>query len=223
MNATNILERNIARQSNVPDRRSSGSGQIPLNEVDSPIYYGSPAAVDADIVIPIYNEEVQLADSVSTLCSFLDRHARDLTRFSWNVVIADNASTDASWQIAKALCDWCPNQVRALHLVRKGRGYALKQAWLSSMAAVAHIWMWIYPPISALRAALFSPCSRAGPTSPLARVLCHSLRSLAPPNVNSFHAPTTSCSAHIWLSPFMMPSAVSRPLLPRLHMSCCLR
>ena len=120
----------------MPDRRSSGSGQIPEGEVDSPIYYGSPAAVDADIVIPIYNEEVQLADSVSTLCSFLDRHARDLTPFSWNVVIADNASTDASWQIAKALCDWCPNQVRALHLVRKGRGYALKQAWLSSRAAV---------------------------------------------------------------------------------------
>ena len=132
MNTANILQRNISGQSYVPDRRSSGSGQIPEGEVDSPIYYGSPAAVDADIVIPIYNEEVQLADSVSTLCSFLDRHAKDLTPFSWNVVIADNAS----WQIAKALCDWCPNQVRALHLVRKGRGYALKQAWLSSRAAV---------------------------------------------------------------------------------------
>ena len=51
-------------------------------------------------------------------------------------MIADNASTDASWQIAKSLCDWCPNQVRALHLARKGRGYALKQAWLNSRAAV---------------------------------------------------------------------------------------
>ena len=51
-------------------------------------------------------------------------------------MIADNASTHASWQIAKSLCDWCPNQVRALHLARKGRGYALKQAWLSSRAAV---------------------------------------------------------------------------------------
>ena len=136
MNATNILERNIARQSNVPDRRSFGSGQIPLSEVDLPIYCGSPKPVDADIVIPVYNEEVQLADSVSTLCSFLDRHAIDLTPFSWNIVVADNASTDASWQIAKSLCDWCPNQVRALHLARKGRGYALKQAWLSSRAAV---------------------------------------------------------------------------------------
>jgi len=100
MNATNILERNIARQSNVPDRRSSGNRQIPMGEVDSPIYYGSPEPVDADIVIPIYNEEVQLADSVSTLCSFLDCHSRDLTPFSWNIVIADNASTDARWQIA---------------------------------------------------------------------------------------------------------------------------
>ena len=136
MNATNILERNTSKKHYVPDRRSSGNRQIPLGEVDSPIFYGSPESVDADIVIPIYNEEAQLADSVSTLCSFLDRHVRDLTPFSWNVVIADNASTDASWQIAKSLCDWCPNQVRALHLARKGRGYALKQAWLSSRAAV---------------------------------------------------------------------------------------
>ena len=136
MNATNILERNISEQHYVPDRRPAGNRQIPLGEVDSPVFYGSPKPVDADIVIPIYNEEVQLADSVSSLCSFLDRHARDLARFSWNIVIADNASTDSSWQIAKSLCDWCPNHVRALHLARKGRGYALKQAWLSSRAAV---------------------------------------------------------------------------------------
>ena len=136
MNTANILERNTSEQHYVPGRRSSSNRQIPMGEVDSPIYYGSPEPVDADIVIPIYNEEVQLANSVSTLCSFLDRHARDLTPFSWNIVIADNASTDASWRIAKSLCDWCPNQVRALHLARKGRGYALKQAWLSSRAAV---------------------------------------------------------------------------------------
>ena len=58
MNTANILERNISGQSYVPDRRSSDNRQIPESEVDSPIYYGSPAAVDADIVIPIYNEDV---------------------------------------------------------------------------------------------------------------------------------------------------------------------
>ena len=45
-------------------------------------FYGSPKSVDADILIPIYNDEVQLADSVSSLCSFLDRHSRDLAPFS---------------------------------------------------------------------------------------------------------------------------------------------
>lgn len=120
----------------MPDRGSSGNRRIPQGEVDSPVFYGSPKPVDTDIVIPIYNEEIRLADSISTLCSFLDRHARDRAPFSWNIVIADNASTDASWQIAKSLCDWCPSLVRALHLARKGRGYALKQAWLSSRAAV---------------------------------------------------------------------------------------
>ena len=110
MNATNILERNIAGQPYVPDRYSFGNRQIPQGEVDSPVFYGSPKPVDADIVIPIYNEEVQLADSVSTLCSFLDSHAKDLAPFSWNIVIADNASTDASWQIAESLCDCVPTR-----------------------------------------------------------------------------------------------------------------
>nr|WP_081709100.1 glycosyltransferase [Bifidobacterium sp. 7101] len=120
MNATNILERNIAGQPYVPDRYSFSNRQIPQGEVDSPVFYGSPKPVDADIVIPIYNEEIQLADSVSNLCSFLDRHARDLTPFSWNIVIADNASTDASWQIAMSLCDWCPNHGACLAPREKG-------------------------------------------------------------------------------------------------------
>ena len=120
MNATDILERNIAGQPYVPDGYSFGNRQIPQGEVDSPVFYGSPKSVDADIVIPIYNEEVQLADSVSTLCSFLDRHSRDLAPFSWNIVIADNASTHASWQIAKSLCDWWPQSGTRLAPREKG-------------------------------------------------------------------------------------------------------
>ena len=54
MNTTNILERNITGQPYVPDRHSPGNRQIPQCEVDSPIFYGSPKPVDADIVIPIY-------------------------------------------------------------------------------------------------------------------------------------------------------------------------
>ena len=53
MNATNIVERNIAGQPYVPDRYSFGNRQIPQDEVGSPIFYGNPKQVDADIVIPI--------------------------------------------------------------------------------------------------------------------------------------------------------------------------
>lgn len=223
MNTTNILERNISKQSYVPDRRSSGNRQIPPSEDDSPIYHGDPAPVDADIVIPVYNEETQLADSVSTLCSFLDRHSRDLTPFSWNIVIADNASTDASWQIAMSLCDWCPNQVRALHLARKGRGYALKQAWQLQGGSRR-----IYGCGSIHRHRLYGqPYSSPAPGRGRHRLWLASYAAVSghplPPNVNSFRAPTISCSAHIWLSPFMMPSAVSRPSLLKLRMPCCLR
>ena len=223
MNTTNILKRNISGQLYVPGKRSSGNRQIPPGEDDSPIYHGDPAPVDADIVIPIYNEETQLADSVSTLCSFMDRHTRDLTPFSWNIVIADNASTDASWQIAKSLYNWCPSQVRALHLARKSRGYALKQAWLSSRAAVvAYMDVDLSTDIGST-GSLILPLLQGGADIAFGSRLMPNLRSPAPPNVNSFRAPTTSCSAHIWRSPFMMPSAVSRPLLPRPHMSCCRR
>lgn len=107
--------------------------------------------VDADIVIPVYNEEAQLADAVIRLVAFLqgrkDTRERTALRtaaitpvaeapFSWNIVIADNASTDATWGIAHNLVCRYPGLVRAIRLKRKGRGYALKTAWSISNARV---------------------------------------------------------------------------------------
>ncbi|WEV74232.1 glycosyltransferase [Bifidobacterium sp. ESL0798] len=71
---------------------------------------GKPAYVDVDIVIPVYNEREQLADSVLALMRFLasSRNSRFLAQsqpsyfplYSWNIVITDNASTDDTWPIA---------------------------------------------------------------------------------------------------------------------------
>lgn len=79
-----------------------------------------------NIVIPVYNEEAELADSVRTLTSFLEGHARDV---SWTVTIADNASTDKTWDIAKSLAR-AHTQVAAVHLAKKGRGRAVKHVWM---------------------------------------------------------------------------------------------
>lgn len=84
-----------------------------------------------DIVIPVYNEETELAASVERLHSFLHREFP----YPWRITIADNASTDATWPIATRLADTLPG-VAAVHLDAKGRGRALKQAWGTSPGTV---------------------------------------------------------------------------------------
>ncbi|HLI56807.1 MAG TPA: glycosyltransferase, partial [Actinomycetota bacterium] len=88
-----------------------------------------------EIVVPVYNEERQLAASVGRLRRYLD----GWFPFPTIVTIADNASTDQTWAIAQALAapGGHPDPgVRAIHLDLKGRGRALKAAWLSSTAEV---------------------------------------------------------------------------------------
>jgi glycosyltransferase involved in cell wall biosynthesis len=83
-----------------------------------------------DIVIPVYNEAHVLADSIERLRTFLNE-----SRFpySWRIVIADNASTDETLSVAKQLEDRY-GDVTPLHLPQKGRGRALRKAWLESDA-----------------------------------------------------------------------------------------
>jgi glycosyltransferase involved in cell wall biosynthesis len=83
-----------------------------------------------DIVIPVYNEAHVLAASIEKLRAFLSE-----TKFpyTWRVVVADNASTDATLQVAHQLEDTYPD-VTVVHLPQKGRGRALKKALLDSDA-----------------------------------------------------------------------------------------
>ena len=84
-----------------------------------------------DIVIPVYNEERDLVPSVRRLHAYLEARFP----FPTTITIVDNASTDATWPIAEYLAAELPN-VRAIHLDAKGRGRALRTAWLSSEAAI---------------------------------------------------------------------------------------
>src|SRR6476661_2379360 len=87
--------------------------------------------VRVDIVIPVYNEEVALPKSVATLCDYLTTYLP----YDWRVIIANNASTDNTLEIAQGLAAANP-RVSVLHLDQKGRGRALKAAWLASDADV---------------------------------------------------------------------------------------
>jgi Glycosyl transferase family 2 len=87
--------------------------------------------VDVDVVVPVYNEAGRLASSVTALRRYLDT-SFPLTA---TVTIADNASTDGTWAIARRLAEELP-RVRAVHLDEKGRGRALRSAWSQSSALV---------------------------------------------------------------------------------------
>ena len=89
------------------------------------------AVRDVDIVVPVYNEEAGLERSIRRLHRFL----REGLPFSWRIVIADNASADATPAVARALAADLPG-VAYMRLERKGRGRALRAAWETSEARV---------------------------------------------------------------------------------------
>lgn len=84
-----------------------------------------------DVVIPVYNEERALAQSIATLRDFLSKNLST----KWKIVIADNASTDKTWEIAQSLSKQYPD-VTAVHIDLKGRGRALHKTWLESKADI---------------------------------------------------------------------------------------
>ena len=84
-----------------------------------------------DIVIPVHNEERELAGCVRRLHDFLATEVPYATR----ITVADNASTDGTLEVARRLADELPD-VDVIHLDAKGRGGALRAAWTSSTAEV---------------------------------------------------------------------------------------
>ena len=85
-----------------------------------------------NVVIPVYNEENELEESVRTLYRYL---SSELGCFDWNITIVDNASIDRTYTLAKTLASKL-TRVRALHLDQKGRGKAVKHAWIEHTADV---------------------------------------------------------------------------------------
>jgi putative flippase GtrA len=81
--------------------------------------------------VPVFNEQDSLESSVRTLHAYLSAQF-DLP---WKITIADNASSDTTLEIA-TLLTYSLDRIGVLHLEEKGRGRALKQAWLASDATV---------------------------------------------------------------------------------------
>jgi putative flippase GtrA len=84
-----------------------------------------------DMVIPVYNEQAALSDSVHRL----HRYLRDNFPYPVRITIADNASVDDTPRIAAELAAEL-SDVRAVRLEQKGRGRALHRVWSDSDAMV---------------------------------------------------------------------------------------
>ncbi|MGW4241621.1 glycosyltransferase [Nocardia sp. NPDC004722] len=106
-----------------------------MNDTQTAVRAAEPAeAVTApvvDVVVPVYNEEVDLGPCVRRLHAFLTLNFP----FTARITIADNASTDGTLEVARQLAEQLDG-VRVVHLDRKGRGRALREVWQSSDAEI---------------------------------------------------------------------------------------
>jgi glycosyltransferase involved in cell wall biosynthesis len=114
---------------------ASAPPQLPVPPLDVATL-ATPVEPDLDafvveIVIPVYNEEADLEASVRRLRTYLNDHFPFLSL----VTIADNASTDRTLAIARELADSLAG-VQVLHLDEKGKGRAVRAAWMASRAQV---------------------------------------------------------------------------------------
>ena len=88
-------------------------------------------AMTFDVTIPVLNEEETLEKQVRLLHGFLTQHFPDVNQ--WQIVIADNGSTDATRDIAYKLCATLSG-IQLVQVPEKGVGLALKTSWLQSRA-----------------------------------------------------------------------------------------
>ena len=108
------------------------TAQVPVPRaapLDPP--FAVATGVVLDLVVPVYNEQVALADSVRRL----HRYLAESFPYRARITIADNASTDSTLAIAHDLAEELAD-VEVLHLEQKGRGRALRAAWTRSQAPV---------------------------------------------------------------------------------------
>lgn len=84
-----------------------------------------------DVVVPVYNEEIDLEPCIRRLHAYLAGYFP----YRFRITIADNASVDGTATVAQRLKAEFP-EVEAVHLTQKGRGRALNHVWTHSDAAV---------------------------------------------------------------------------------------
>ena len=78
------------------------------------------------IVIPAYNEESRIAQTLDTVVNYVEGRG-----YSWEVVVADDGSHDGTAGLVEAFAGENPN-VRLVKLSHKGKGWAVKWGMLEA-------------------------------------------------------------------------------------------
>ena len=96
-----------------------------------PPAYDVQARPVLDVVVPVHNEEADLPGCIRRL----HQHLSTQLPYSFRITIADNASTDSTFDVAVGLTRELAH-LRVVHLQGKGRGRALRDVWSRSDADV---------------------------------------------------------------------------------------
>ncbi|HJN85935.1 MAG: glycosyltransferase family 2 protein [Dehalococcoidia bacterium] len=78
------------------------------------------------IVIPAYNEEPRIGDTLERVIGFLNTRP-----YSWEVLVADDGSTDGTGRLVGGLAESQPN-LHLIKLAHRGKGSAVKNAMLAA-------------------------------------------------------------------------------------------
>ena len=105
------------------ERRSVSDSAEPVEHAAAAPGAAASAPPRIDVLLPVYNEEHVLPQSVSTLVAFL----RERVDPPWRVLITDNASIDGTEAVSRRLADEYP-EVDYVRLPQKGRGGALRRS-----------------------------------------------------------------------------------------------
>lgn len=87
----------------------------------------SPPDPFLSIVIPAYNEESRLPDTLATILDYLERQC-----YEWEIIVADDGSADATAAVAQDIADQSGANLRVLDLPHRGKGWAVRNGMLSA-------------------------------------------------------------------------------------------
>ncbi len=85
-----------------------------------------------DIVIPVFNNSKDIPWSVENQYKFYEKRLKE---YKWNIIIADNASTDETKDIVKNLMQKF-KRLKYMYIPKQGRGGAIEYSFLKSKADV---------------------------------------------------------------------------------------